>query len=245
MNDRAGAAVDFAPYAISTTPAAMKAIDAQSPELQLGIRKLILDLAEDPRVHPMWKLKVDGATVFFPPNPAVEITYTLDESRKVLNVVDVAVPLRRRRLFFLSYSHSDKKHVEFVRGYLETLEKVGIIKLWTDCEILAGDRWREKIDDALQSAGAAVLMVTQDFLRSDFIQDVEVPELLERAKEFRTTIFWIHIDPSTVFKTHPQITALQSPLPNPNKSLWERTPVTVRKRTCVEIVDNILRTLSG
>jgi hypothetical protein len=237
-------AVDFA-YAISQTQAATNAINAQSPELKSAILKLILDLAEDPHAHPMWKFEFKGATVFFPPTPVVEISYTLDEQRKVLNVVDVAVPLRRRRLCFLSYSHADKKHVDFVLEYLATLDQAGIIKLWTDCEILAGDRWQVNIDDALQSAGAAVLMVTQGFLRSAFIQDVEVPALLDRAAQFGTKVFWIPVEPSTVFKTHPHLTALQSPLPNPSKSLWERTPVAVRKRACVDIIDNIVRTLSA
>jgi hypothetical protein len=237
--------VDFAPYAISEAPAAANAINRMPPALQAVVKKLEFELAQDPARHRMWKMIVNGATVFFPPQAAVEITYTLDEKQRVLTVLDVATPIIRRRLLFISYSHSNKEHVALVREYLQTLEKIGIIKLWSDTEILAGDRWSGKIDEALQCAGAAVLMVTEEFLGSAFIQDVEVAELLKKADEFGTKIFWIHVDPSSVFQTHPHIAQLQSPLSNPKKSLWERQPAAVRRRACVEISENIQRALSA
>ena len=237
--------VDLVSYAISETPEATGAIDAMPSALQALVRKLEFELAQDPAAHKMWKMTVDGATVFFPPQAAVEITYKLDDVQKRLTVLHVATPLRRRRLVFISYSHADKEHVALVREYLQTLEKVGIIKLWSDTEILAGDRWNSKIDEALQCAGAAVLMVTEEFLRSAFIQDVEVPALIEKADKFGTKIFWIHVDPSTVFLTHPHIAELQSPLPNPKRSLWERRPAAVRQRACVDISENIQRALSA
>jgi hypothetical protein len=216
-----------------------------APALQAVVRKLELELAQDPSAHKMWKLMVDGATVFFPPQASVEITYTLDEKQKVLTVLHIATPGVRRRLVFISYSHADRDHVELVREYLQTLEKIGVIKLWSDAEILAGDRWSSKIDEALQCAGAAVLMVTERFLQSAFIQDVEVSALLEKAEQFGTKVFWIHVDPSSVFLTHPHIAELQSPLPNPKRSLWERRPAAVRRRACVDISENIQRALSA
>jgi hypothetical protein len=88
-------------------------------------------------------------------------------------------------------------------------------------------------------------MVTEEFLGSAFIQDVEVAALLERAEKFGTKIFWIHVDPSSVFDTHPHIAQLQSPLPNPQKSLWERTPPVMRRKACVEISRNIKQALSA
>jgi hypothetical protein len=216
-----------------------------APALQAVVRKLELELAQDPAAHRMWKMIENGATIFFPPQAPVEITYSLDEKQKVLTVLHVATPVVRRRLVFISYSHANKVHVALVRKYLQTLEKVGIIKLWSDTEILAGDRWSSKIDEALQCAGAAVLMVTEEFLGSAFIQDVEVAALLERAEKFGTKIFWIHVDPSSVFDTHPHIAQLQSPLPNPQKSLWERTPPVMRRKACVEISRNIKQALSA
>ncbi len=237
--------VDLVPYAISETPEAATAIEKMPSALQAVVRKLEFELAQDPGAHRMCKMIVDGATVFFSPQAAIEITYKLDDTLKVLTVLHVATPLRRRRLVFISYSHADREHVALVREYLQTLEKIGIIKLWSDTEILAGDRWSANIDEALQAAGAAVLMVTEDFLQSAFIQDIEVPALLKKADQFGTKIFWIHVDPSSVFLTHPHIAELQSPLPNPKKSLWERRPAAMRQRACVEISENIQRALSA
>jgi hypothetical protein len=237
--------VEFAPYAISQTKAASDACDKMSPEVQTVARRIIWQLAENPGAHPMWNSTVDGASVYSHPDPPVQVTYTLDEKRKILNVLHVAAPLRPRRMVFISYSHSDTKRVAFVKDYLTVLVDQGLITLWDDTEIEAGDDWAEKIDAALRSACAAVLIVSQQFLGSDFIQKNELPVLLSCAQRYGTKIFWIHISPSTVFLSHPQITAFQSPLPNPEKSLWERKSLVERQRACVKISEFIQRALSA
>ena len=71
---------------------------------------------------------------------------------------------------FVSYSHKDKKWLNRVLPFLRPLRREGLIDPWDDTCIRAGDQWREEIQGALQVAKVAILLVSQDFLDSDFIQ---------------------------------------------------------------------------
>src|SRR5712691_1536086 len=87
-------------------------------------------------------------------------------------------------LVFICYSRKDERWKDRLVSHLSFLERQGLLEIWNDSRIHAGEDWKAGIDSALNSAKAAVLLVSADFLTSDFIQTVELPRLLERrAKE--------------------------------------------------------------
>ncbi len=85
---------------------------------------------------------------------------------------------------FISYSHKDEIWKDRLVTHLAALQQQGLLDLWNDRRIQAGDDWYEEIQNAIAAANIAILMISPDFLASHFIITEEVPRLLERrAKE--------------------------------------------------------------
>lgn len=105
-------------------------------------------------------------------------------SGEVLSTGDGNDPLSMvsRKSVFISYSHRDKKFLEELRRYLSPLRRSGKLEVWSDVDLLTGQNWRAEIGRAIDSARVAILLLSIDFMNSKFIQEVELPALLERAK---------------------------------------------------------------
>lgn len=83
---------------------------------------------------------------------------------------------------FISYSHKDEDWKSRLQTQLAVLENQGLLSVWEDRQIAAGDDWYPAIEQAIESAHVAILLISADFLSSKFIHGKEVPPLLERRK---------------------------------------------------------------
>jgi len=84
---------------------------------------------------------------------------------------------------FISYSHEDTKWREDFEKHLKPYFRAGSIKSWSDQQISPGSEWLTQIKTALTNTKVAVLLVTSDFIASDFIHEYELGPLLNEAKQ--------------------------------------------------------------
>lgn len=101
---------------------------------------------------------------------------------------------------FISYSHKDKKWLDLLKTTLAPLIRNDHIDLWDDTRIRAGGDWKKEIESAIVRARVGILLVSPDFLASDFIADIEIPLMLKQ-QEAGLTILWIPIRDSLYKKT--------------------------------------------
>src|SRR5262245_61048884 len=100
------------------------------------------------------------------------------------------------RRVFISYSHIDKRWLERLQVHLKPLHRDSVLDLWDDTRIAPGSRWRDEIQQALAETTVAILLISADFLASDFIATVELPTLLAQAESKGAIILPLIIGPS-------------------------------------------------
>lgn len=124
-----------------------------------------------------------------------------------------------RKRVFISYSHKDEKWLSELRIYLRRLERDYDIIFWDDKKIQPGTDWKTKITAEIESCDAALLLISEAFIASDFIYKNELPPLLKRASEREKglLIFPLLLKPSS-FEFNERINRFQSLNP-PEKPL--------------------------
>jgi DNA-binding MarR family transcriptional regulator len=83
------------------------------------------------------------------------------------------------RLFY-SYSHKDEKLRKQLENHLAILKRNNVILDWHDRKIGAGQDWKNELDTELESAEVVLLLVSPDFLASNYCYDIEMDRAIER-----------------------------------------------------------------
>jgi TIR domain len=101
---------------------------------------------------------------------------------------------------FVSYSHKDLRWLERLKVHLRPLERGYNFEYWDDTKLTAGSKWRERIKEAVDNATTAILIISADFLASEFINTDELPPLLKAAQEEGMLILPIIASPCLFLK---------------------------------------------
>jgi predicted acylesterase/phospholipase RssA len=116
-----------------------------------------------------------------------------NRAEKMIGKFTRKLPQLLRDQVFISYSHQDRKWLERFQTALKPFVRNQSFKVWADEQIQVGAGWQKEIDQALASTKVAVLLVTENFLASDYINNVELKHFIEQSEKRNVVISWIAV----------------------------------------------------
>lgn len=96
---------------------------------------------------------------------------------------------------FICYSHKDESMRSELETHLKLMQRLGCIETWHDRMILGGQEWESQIDASLQSSNIIFLLVSADFLASDYCYGVEMKAALARHEKREARVIPIILRP--------------------------------------------------
>lgn len=103
---------------------------------------------------------------------------------------------RREINLFYCYAHEDKALRDELEKHLSWLKRRYQLKNWHDREILPGEEWEQAIDEHLNSAHIILLLISPDFMASDYCFGREMQRALERHQEESCRVIPILLRPT-------------------------------------------------
>ena len=94
-----------------------------------------------------------------------------------------AAPVSPGVTVFISYAHVDAELLKQLTAHLSALKREKLVDAWDDRQILAGDEWADVIDERLNQADVILLLVTADFINSEYCFGKELARALERNED--------------------------------------------------------------
>ncbi|MGA7936601.1 MAG: AAA-like domain-containing protein, partial [Kovacikia sp.] len=96
---------------------------------------------------------------------------------------------------FFSYSHKDEKLRDKLATHLTMLQREQVIKSWHDRKISAGTEWAKAIDDNLNSADVILLLISADFLASNYCYEIEMQRAIDRHEAGEARVIPVILKP--------------------------------------------------
>jgi formylglycine-generating enzyme required for sulfatase activity len=145
---------------------------------------------------------------------------------------------------FVSYSHMDEEWLSRIRQFLRPLERDAELHIWSDRDIQPSSNWHAEIQSAINRADAAILLISQNFLASDYVASNELPQILASASQRGLRIFPIIV--STSFLRNSPLLKYQA-INNPSQPLDTLSqPDQNRILTkLAEAIDDLLKLTAG
>jgi Protein kinase domain/TIR domain len=145
---------------------------------------------------------------------------------------------------FVSYCHKDKFWKDWL---LEGRLSAGsaTTRFWSDDEIRPSDDWSKEIKNSLEGAKVAVLLVSRNFLKSQFIREIELPSILMRRQKNQSKILWVSLESGMRNLQKTELPGIQGvwPVSSPLKPIQENEPTDVLNAVRDRLHDYILREL--
>lgn len=114
-----------------------------------------------------------------------------------------------KRKVFISYARKDREYLDRLRVHLKPLERARPIEVLADDGIKSGGKWQQTIQEMIETAEIAILLISADFFASEFIMKNELPFLLTAAEKKGTHIFPVIVGYSR-FPREPSLNVFQA-----------------------------------
>ncbi len=109
---------------------------------------------------------------------------------------------------FLSYSHRDKEQKDLFLTHFSSIARTENVSIWTDVQIDAGTQWDEVISGQLCSADIVILLVSANFIASEYIYNKELAKALELQEANKVWIIPVMLSNCSV--TDMKLSAIQT-----------------------------------
>jgi len=96
---------------------------------------------------------------------------------------------------FFCYAREDEALLNMLKSHLRQLQREGLIAVWHDRDIRAGDEWEHEIDEHLNAAQIILLLVSPDFMNSDYCYGTEMKRALERHERGEAKVIPVILRP--------------------------------------------------
>ncbi len=136
----------------------------------------------------------------------VDSKYNLKNGQNLLSIPKEIRPLFGENLrpikIFLAYSHHDIQMVDRLIKFLSGMLHEKSISVWHDRDIAPGQSWEEEIKSAIEEADVILILISADFLASNYCY-TEMSKSLIRMREEKTCVIpiilrYCHINDSPI-----------------------------------------------
>jgi hypothetical protein len=113
------------------------------------------------------------------------------------NTVEPNAALIAPAKVFIAYPRVDKRYRNALVKHLSPLKRQGIVDVWYDGEIVAGQEWEAEIIEHLEAANIILMLISADFIASDYCYEKELKRAKERHQRGEATVIpimvnWVH-----------------------------------------------------
>jgi internalin A len=147
---------------------------------------------------------------------------------------------------FYSYSHKDEALRDELETHLKLFQRAGLIESWHDRQITAGIEWKGEIDENLERADIILLLISADFLASDYCFDVEWRRAYERYRDGSARVVPIIVrDVKWTSKLCDDLFSGMQALPKDGRAVTTWSDRDTAWRSVAEGLERVIGTLPG
>ncbi|GER92151.1 hypothetical protein KDW_63130 [Dictyobacter vulcani] len=128
-------------------------------------------------LHVSWETNVAPTPLW--PDTQNAPTATQEDSHYQQTTKEQKNEKKQRTNVFIGYSHIDKNYLKRLKSHMATYEREKLLDVWDDQKVQPGTNYRQELQNALNNAKVIILLVSSDFIASDFVAENILAPLLQ------------------------------------------------------------------